>query len=122
MKVTATVQRSDGWWAVEVGYGTGLSTQARRLDQVPAMVADAVALAADVDPSDVDVAVVPHLSDEDARMVQAARQAALEAAQSARRASELSRAAARRLRGEGLTVRDVGGLLGVSAQRVSQLV
>lgn len=44
MKLTANATRSDGWWAVDVPEIEGLFTQARRLDQVPAMVQDAAAL------------------------------------------------------------------------------
>jgi DNA-directed RNA polymerase specialized sigma24 family protein len=58
----------------------------------------------------------------EADLIDSARTASQEATQAAERASRLSRQAVERLRSEGLTVRDVGGLLGVSAQRVSQLL
>ena len=46
MKVTATATRTGEWRAIEVSdVQGGLHTQARRLDQVAATVADAVALA-----------------------------------------------------------------------------
>jgi predicted RNase H-like HicB family nuclease len=57
MKVTAYVTRSDGWWAVEVPEVPGLFTQARTLDQVPAMVIDAVALMTGVPEASVIVTV-----------------------------------------------------------------
>jgi predicted RNase H-like HicB family nuclease len=41
MKVTAKATRSGKWWAVEVPEIPGLFTQAKRLDQVVDMVADA---------------------------------------------------------------------------------
>ena len=44
MKVTAKATRSGNWWAVEVPEIPGLFTQARRLEQVAAMVADAAAM------------------------------------------------------------------------------
>jgi len=68
------------------------------------------------------VDVTPKLPARDAELIDAARAASQEAARAAERASRLSRQAVERLRSEGMTVRDVGGLLGVSPQRVSQLV
>lgn len=52
-------ERSGDWWAVSVPEVPGAFTQAKRLDQVPAMVADAVALLADVPAADVHVTVAP---------------------------------------------------------------
>ena len=100
----------------------GLHTQARRLDQVASTVADAVALVADVPPNTIEVNVIPKLPPRDAELIDAARHASQEAARAAELASQLSRQAVAQLRSEGMTVRDVGGLLGVSPQRVSQLV
>jgi hypothetical protein len=100
----------------------GLHTQARRLDQVASTVADAVALVADVPAGTIEVSVIPKLPPRDAELIAAARQAAQAAARAAELASQLSRQAVAQLRSAGMTVRDVGGLLGVSPQRVSQLV
>lgn len=123
MRVTATATRTGEWWAIEVpGVAGGLHTQARRLDQVASAVADAVALVADVAPDTIEVDVIPKLPQRDAELIDAARAASQEAARAAERASRLSRQAVQQLRSEGMTVRDVGGLLGVSPQRVSQLV
>lgn len=55
MKVTAKVTRSGDWWAVEVPEVEGAFTQARRLEQIPEMVADAVHLLAGVPTEDVEV-------------------------------------------------------------------
>lgn len=46
---TAIATRSDRWWAVEVPAVDGLLTQTRRLDQIPNMVRDALALFPEVD-------------------------------------------------------------------------
>jgi DNA-directed RNA polymerase specialized sigma24 family protein len=108
--------RSGGWWAIRVPEIDGLFTQARRLDQVPAMVIDAAALlGVAVD----DVTVVADL---DIPVVSEAIEARRVADAAAAEASSAMRQAVARLRAEGLTVRDVGALLGVSSQRVSQLV
>ncbi|HEY5180200.1 MAG TPA: hypothetical protein VIJ07_10590 [Dermatophilaceae bacterium] len=123
MKVTATATRTGEWWAIEVSdVQGGLHTQARRLDQVAATVADAVALAVDVSPETIEVTVIPQLAPRDAELIDAARHASQEAVRASELASQLSRQAVAQLRSEGMTVRDVGGLLGVSPQRVSQLV
>ena len=42
MNVTAVCERSGDWWAVSVPEVEGAFTQAKRLDQVPGMVADAI--------------------------------------------------------------------------------
>ena len=55
MRVVAEVTRSDEWWAVQVPELPGVFTQARRLEQVPEMVRDAVALMADVAVDSVEV-------------------------------------------------------------------
>jgi len=123
MRVTATATRVGEWWAVEVpDVAGGLHTQTRRLDQVASAVADAVALVADISADTIEVEVVPRLPQQDAELVDAARVASQEAVRAAERASRLSRQAVEQLRAQGMTVRDVGGLLGVSPQRVSQLV
>ncbi|WP_248580038.1 hypothetical protein [Nocardioides sp. InS609-2] len=58
MKVTAYVTQTDGWWAIEVP-AVGVFTQAKALDQVPGMVADAIhIMLEEVAASDVEVAVV----------------------------------------------------------------
>jgi DNA-directed RNA polymerase specialized sigma24 family protein len=79
-------------------------------------------LVADVSPDAIEVDVITKLPQAEADLIEAARTASQEAAQAAERASRLSRQAVEQLRSEGLTVRDVGGLLGVSPQRVSQLL
>lgn len=121
MKVTANVTRSGGWWAIEVPQVPGVFTQAKRLEQVPAMVADAVALMEDIDPDAVEVTVTAML---DTR-VQEDVDRALMLKHAAERAQEEASAQMRRavadVVGDGLTVRDAATLLEISPQRVSQL-
>jgi len=115
-------RRTGGWWAIEVPEIPGVFSQARRLDGVEAMARDAIALMRDVDPMSFDVTVEPHLDEETERLITTARNLrhAVEVEQIM--ASQATRAAARALIEEGLTVRDVGQLLGVTHQRVAQLL
>ncbi|WP_137725660.1 type II toxin-antitoxin system HicB family antitoxin [Prescottella subtropica] len=123
MKVTAHATRDGSWWVVEVPEVDGAFTQARRLDQISAMVADAVALLEGIPAADVDVTLDVDLGDpgvlEEARRARAQVEAAARAQEDAARAS---RAAVAHLRHRTkLSVRDTAVVLGVSPQRVSQL-
>lgn len=120
MKATAVTTRSDGWWAIVVPEVDGAFTQARRLDDVPRMAADAVGLLSGVDPSEVETTVELVLADDLASEVAAARQEVAAAAEAQRAAGARQRSAARRLRELGLTGRDASEVLQVSPQRYSQ--
>jgi hypothetical protein len=56
-KYTTRCRRSGDWWAVEVPEVPGVFTQARQLDHIPQMAAEAIALMLDLDPSRVAVNV-----------------------------------------------------------------
>ena len=115
--------RSGSWWAITVPDFPGVYSQARRLDQVEAMAREAIAMMLDVDTDQIgriEVKVVPP-----------PRAAALigtmnDALETAREASEAAasarREAAKALRADGLPMRDVGRLLGLSHQRFSQIL
>ncbi|OMQ14499.1 hypothetical protein A7K94_0216205 [Modestobacter sp. VKM Ac-2676] len=123
MNVTAMCERSGEWWAVRVPEVEGAFTQAKRLDQVPGMVADAVAMLADVPAESVDVRV--EVVDVSMRPF---REGWARAQDLERQARELQVEAANErrnavvgLRLQGLSVRDIGQIVDVSPQRVSQL-
>jgi len=123
VKVTAKVQRADDWWAVEVPEVPGVFTQVKRLDQVAGMVSDAVATMLDIDADDVEVTLDPVFNVALVEHVTDALRLAKEAAAAQEAASRAMRATVLELREEEkLSVRDVAVLLGVSHQRVSQLV
>lgn len=121
MKVTAKATRTGDWWAVEVPEVPGAFTQAKRLEQVSAMVQDAVSMLEDVDAESVQVDVVPQLPAKEQREVERVRKLASQAQVAEEKAARSSRAIVAKLRAEGLTVRDVGTVLGLSPSRVSQL-
>lgn len=121
MKVTARCEREDSWWVITIPEHPGVFTQARRLDQVPALVADAVGLWLERGADDiaVEIDVVGFESERNAWHAAMAQRA--EALEAANAATVASAAAAIALIDDGLTVRDVGAILGVSHQRVAQL-
>lgn len=124
-KYDAHVTREGKWWMVHVPAIDDF-TQARRLSEAGRMAAEIVALATDVEVEDVeivlhyddDVACVPSL-DSQLERVMAARLAATEAEA---RASAETRALAQCLVDANVPMRDVGVMLGLSYQRVHQLV
>lgn len=123
MKVDAIAHRSGDWWAVEVpDVEGGIHTQARRLDQVPDVAADAVGLMLDIEPGDVEVTVTPVLPADASEAVRAAGEKSRAAVKAAEEASRAMRVAVTVLRNEEhLTARDAARVLGVTHQRVSQL-
>ena len=116
--VTARVTRSEGWWAISVEEIPGLFTQARRLDQVANMVRDAASLLG-VEVGTVDVQ--PVLDSDSQRMLEELETARREAEEKQRISSGLTREVIRRFREEGLTLRDIASLVGLSQQRVAVL-
>lgn len=118
---TVVVEPDHGWWAIRVAELPGVFSQARRLDRVEAMARDAVALLLDVAPDSFDLVVRERLSPEAESLVSVARAARAEASERQRAASEAARAAVRTLTRLGLPQRDIGHLLDLSHQRVSQL-
>lgn len=122
MEVTAKVTRTQGWWAIEVPEAPGVFTQAKRLDQVAAMVQDAISLMLDLEPTEIEVTVEPALSTDVDKHVRGAKRLMAQAHESQLEASMAARLVVRELREvEGLSVRDVAQLLELSPQRISQL-
>jgi hypothetical protein len=121
------VAQPDGaWWAIDVVKGLPknrvVHTQARRINEVGTMVRDAVSLLLDVDPDSFDVAIEYRLPTTLQKSVDLFTKAEeLDRVVRSETAIARSRAAAG-LVAAGLTFREAGDLLGVSFQRVKQLV
>jgi predicted transcriptional regulator len=122
VKVTAVAERSGSWWAVRISEVPGVFTQARRLDQVQGMAADAVAALLGVDPAAVDVEVQPVLAAAVSKQLARARRERQRADEFASAAADNLRRVARALADDGLPERDIGSILGVSHQRAHQLL
>ena len=118
--------RSGDWWTIEVTSGLpadvlGVS-QARRLTAVHTVARNLIGDLLEVDPSEVDVTVVVQLPPELQRMVELYRDAGIvEDVARTEAALARSRAASALLNAE-LTMRETAEVLGVSHQRVKQLV
>ena len=123
-EVVAT--RSGDWWAIEVVSGLpddmlGVS-QARRLGEVADRARSVIADLLEVDEADVVVNIEIELPPELQRAVDLYKEANVaESAARSAAASARSRAAASLVEAN-LTMREAGALLGVSHQRVKQLV
>jgi CRP-like cAMP-binding protein len=86
------------------------------------MVRDYIALLHDVPPGSFDVEITPLVGNGLDEAVRSVRTMVADADRARREAAVHSRAIAGRLRDAGLSGRDVAHVLGVSAQRVSQLL
>lgn len=112
--------REGRFWVVEVD-GVGV-TQARRLSQVEEMARDLVAIMVQVPADSVRVEIDVELGDTVKSEVEEAKRLRCEALRLQEAATQASREAATRLRETGLSINDVGTLLGISHQRVHQLL
>ena len=122
MIYTARARRSGSWWAIDVPELPGVYSQARRLVRVESMARDAIALFLDVDPATLDIRVETNLPSELRRDVDAVGRLRAEADRVQAESSGAMRHLTSELLGRGLSVRDAGAILGISHQRVSQLV
>ena len=117
------VTRSGGWWAIRVPDLPGVFSQCRRLDQVDEHVREAIALMLDADESElgtIDVTVVS--PPEIAELVHTVEQAEHTARDAAEAAASARKEAAQTLLDQGYPMRDIGRLIGISHQRVSQIL
>jgi predicted RNase H-like HicB family nuclease len=124
-KYAAVVERDpeSGWWlgTIEPEHPDlkGMTTQAKTLPTLRRRVREMLGLeAADADKADIEF----RYAGKAVRIALSARQKAAKAAVVHRAAQEAQRAAARALVKAGVGVRDASELLGVSHQRVQQLV
>lgn len=126
MTYKAIAIHSPPWWAVSISEGLPdymfAHTQARRLTEVETVAREVIADLTEVDPSDVEVEVTIQTPAPIAAAQAELAGADARARESIRAAAECRRRVALVARSEGLTIREVAKLLGISHQRVSQLV
>ena len=109
------------WWLVRVPSIPGCHTQARTIEQGMRRIAEALELY-DVDAKKVRLVREVELPKEAQKAVERTAVARQRAEEEQARAQSALRAAARRLADLGVSLRDAGELLGVSHQRVQQLL
>ena len=117
------VVRSGDWWAITVPELAGVFSQAKRLDQVESQAREAIAMMLDIDETAVEpleIHVTPPATASD--LLENLRTSVTVAAKAEAKAARIRLEAALALRAEGLPMRDVGRLIGVSHQRVHQLL
>lgn len=118
---TARAHREGAWWVAEV-VGEGIATQAKRLDLLEPAVRDLIVAWHQVSAKSFDVEIEPEVPKGAAATVKRAQKLRGDADRLQGEAAEATREAANALVRSGLTVRDAGALLGLSYQRVGQLV
>jgi DNA-directed RNA polymerase specialized sigma24 family protein len=122
MTYTSHAHREGSWWIVQNDQHPGAISQVKRLDLAAAAQREAIAFVAEVEPEDVVVVIRPELEPALARSLEEATALRAEAEVKEARALSLRRAIALSLQHDGMTMRDIGVVLGVSYQRVHQLV
>lgn len=126
MAVSATYRvdayRDGKFWLVRVPE-IDRSTQARHLREVDGMARDLIAIMQDVQPDSFALDIVVKMSDEALTHIEESMRLRGEASAAQAAAAVEFRAAVREMVNVmGMTVRDVGALLGISFQRVHQLL
>ena len=128
MMYRAKVKRDEsGMWIARVAGLAGVHTNAKRLDTLSTRVAEAISLALDSTVSADDVVIEIDYADlglaaAAAEAIFAATKARVALATAQREAEEASLAAARTLTSQGFSLRDIGTLVGMSHQRIHQLL
>lgn len=118
----AVIERDeDGYWFADFPEVPGCHTQGRTLRAVRSRLRDALATCVD-DGEDAEIVEDLRLPDEAWARLQRSGELRAEADRLEHEAAEATREAARGLVAAGLPLRDAGDLLGLSFQRVAQLV
>ena len=125
MEIKIHAERTQDGWCAEVPGPEGFTVNARRLDQCKDMVVERIKTLAE---QKGDLAVCNIVIKVEAELpgiicdLEAAKVKMLEAQKLQDEASAEIRTVVSRMRDEGLTMRDIAVLLGVSPQRVAQLI
>ena len=115
-----TAERGNGVWVLESDLGA--VSQVRRLDQAADEMREAIAYLAGVPVAEVDVVVVPVLPEDYVAATARSERLRADAARAQHEAAVAAREAAAALLSAGLSMRDAAVVMGVSHQRVAQLV
>lgn len=121
-KYTATAERDGGWWAITVRELDGVFSQARRLDRVEYMARDAISLLLEVSPDSFDVEVVESHDPPTQEVIDDILSIREAVAAMKLETGTKTRDAVLALHKSGYPQRDIGRMVGISHQRVAQLL
>lgn len=121
-KYTAVAQRDGSWWAISVPEVDGIFSQARRLDRVEYMARDAISLMLEVPPDSFDVEVVENHDPPTQEVIDDILSIREAVAAMRRETGAKTRDAVLALHKSGYPQRDIGRMVGISHQRVAQLL
>jgi predicted RNase H-like HicB family nuclease len=117
------VVRSGAWWAITVPALDGVFSQTKRLDQIEDAAREAISLMLEIEESNVgtlDVIVTPPPGV--AELLETLEASGVAADEATRTAVDTRRETVEMLRADGFPLRDIGALIGLSHQRVSQIL
>jgi predicted RNase H-like HicB family nuclease/DNA-binding CsgD family transcriptional regulator len=120
---TARLEKeADGRWSVELEEEPRVHTWGKTIDQALNRMREAAALWFQTDEASIDLVPQPILPKTTGRTVEQARKAREQARSADRLAIEQTRKAAAALTSRGISMRDAAAILGISHQRVHQLL
>ena len=118
-----SAERTDrGWWVVRVLDMRHVVTQARKASEIEEMARDVIALLEEVPPDSFDIEVVHQIGGGLDNEIAEVRRLRREADDLTARSRAATADAARHLRDAGLSVREIGALLGIAHQRAQQIL
>lgn len=122
-KYTVVAERSEQWWAISVPGLDGAYGQAKRIDQIEAAARKIISLYTNTAETEIgELEIDIRLSSESDAALSACLEAVCRAIDAEAQAHETRRIAAQTLQTSGLSMRDIGKLLNLSFQRVSQIL
>lgn len=118
---TSTATRDGRWWVVQCDQVPQALSQVARLDQVEAIHREAIAFVENIPEADVSVTVRAVISPDVQQRLDTGKELMRDASEMETQGRANVQAAAIQLRSEGMSVRDIGWVLGISYQRVQQI-
>ena len=122
VKYTAVAERDGNWWAITVPEVRGVFSQARRLDRVEYMARDAISLMLEVPPDSFDIEVIENHDPPTQETIDDILSIREAVARMQRETRDRTRDAVLALHERGYPQRDIGRMVGISHQRVAQLL
>lgn len=116
-----TARKSGDWWVLQATDSPGAISQVKKLADAN-IIREAIAWVDRVPESEIEVHLVPHVDSEVDPLLEQYRALVVQSREIEVERSELQRRLARGLASHGVSYRDAGELLGISHQRIGQLV